>query len=264
MKTEKHKLWENTPGKCEEVPTVTAYIPEHKKSNGAIIVFAGGEYAARSNHEGEDYALFLANHGITAFVCAYRVAPHRFPLPLLDARRTIRFVRYHSEKYGLDKDKVYVMGSSAGGHLAALTSTYKATLDYENIDEIDKESCLPNGQILCYPVIGLLDEESGHRGSGRQFLDDELEKMGEALSPNLMADKVAPKAFIWHTFNDDYVNVINSLEYAKRLRRVNVSTEVHIFPDGQHGSGLARSNPHVARWSELLLVWLSYNGFLEQ
>ena len=119
MKTDKINLWENTPGKCEEIPSITAYIPENKKSDGAIMILPGGAYVGRAPHEGEGYAKFFAEHGITAFVCDYRVMPHEFPLPLLDSRRAMRFVRYHSEKYGLNKEKIYIMGSSAGGHLAA-------------------------------------------------------------------------------------------------------------------------------------------------
>lgn len=261
MEIEKNKLWENTPGMCEEIPSITAYIPENKKSSGAIIICPGGGYSGRSPHEGEGYARFFAEHGITAFVCDYRVKPHRFPLPLLDARRAVRFVRYHAKKYGLDKAKVYIMGSSAGGHLAALTCTYRNELELESNDEIDKENYLPDGQILCYSVIGLLGKEKGHIGSGKNLLGDDLAEMGDELSPYLIADENTPKAFIWHTFTDDVVNVINSLEYAERLRRVNVNTELHIFPVGHHGMGLARSNDYVARWSDMLMKWLEYNNF---
>ena len=73
----------------------------------------------------------MAENGISAFVVGYRVKPHTFPLPLLDARRGVRFVRFYAEKYGIDKNKVAIMGSSAGGHLAAFTSTYTDPIDFE-------------------------------------------------------------------------------------------------------------------------------------
>lgn len=263
MKTEKFYLWDKTPGMCEETPYVTAYIPDDKKSDGAVVIYPGGGYGMRAEHEGKGYAEFLANNGITAFVCEYRVYPHRFPLPLLDARRAVRCVRHNAEKYGLNKNSIFVMGSSAGGHLAALTSTYVQPIDFENTDEIDNEDFRPNGQILCYPVIKLLGKGIGHLGSGKNLLGDTQAEMGEELSPNLIADENTPQAFIWHTFDDSGVNVINSLEYAKRLREKNVNVEMHLYPNGPHGLGLAPEYPHVADWSLRLLEWFKYIGILK-
>lgn len=261
MKIEKYSLWDNPPGMCEEIPMVTVYIPKVKQSNGAMVIFPGGGYGGRSSWEGDGYARFFADKGITAFVCDYRVKPHRFPLPLLDARRTMRFARFYAEKYDVDKQKIYVIGSSAGGHLAALTCTYKESLEFEGIDEIDKEEYMPNGQILCYPVIGLLGKEKGHIGSGKNLLGDCIADIGDELSPNLIAGEGTPKAFIWHTFDDNIVNVINSLEYAKRLKRINTNTEVHVFPYGEHGLGLAQNDEYVGEWTRLLFRWLELNGF---
>lgn len=249
-------LWENTPGMCEETPVLDIYIPEKKTSDVAVVCCPGGAYRGRAAHEGKGYAEFLNSHGVTAFVCQYRVAPHRFPLQLLDARRAMRYVRYHSEEFGISKEKIYIMGSSAGGHLAALTATYHKPIDFEGLDEIDKEDCRPNAQILCYPVIALLDEGFAHLGSGRNLLGEKAQELGDALSPNLIADETAPKAFIWHTFDDNGVNVINTLEYAKRLRQVGVNAEVHIYPHGRHGLGIAYDTPYVHTWTQHLLDWL--------
>lgn len=264
MKTEILNLWEATPGLCEEIPSITAYIPDKKISDGAIVIFPGGGYGMRAEHEGAGYAKFLASHGITAFVCGYRVKPHSFPLPLLDARRAVRFVRFNNQKYGLDKNKIYVMGSSAGAHLAALLSTYYDSIEHENYDDIDKENYKPDGQILCYPVIKLLRAGIAHLGSGKNLLGDRQAELGEALSPDLIATSDAPKAFVWHTYNDSGVSVINSLDYVKRLREVGVEAELHVFPGGDHGMGLAKEVPHVAQWSNLLINWLGFNSFFEQ
>ena len=252
------QLWEQTPGMCEEIPVLDIYIPENRTTDIAVVIMPGGGYRGRAPHEGRGYAEFLNEHGIAAFVCQYRVAPHRFPLPLLDARRAIRYVRYYSEKFGINKEKVYIMGSSAGGHLSALTSTYREPIEFEGMDDIDRENPNPNGQILCYPVIKLLGKGIAHLGSGKNLLDDLQAEMGEELSPDLIADENTPKAFIWHTFNDGAVNVINSLDYAKRLRQMNVPVEMHIYPEGPHGLGLAPAYPHVADWAERLIAWLKF------
>lgn len=256
MLTKTVHLWENTPGMCQETPTLDIHIPARKHTKMAVVILPGGGYRERANHEGTGYAEFFNAYGITAFVCQYRVNPHLFPLPLLDARRTMRYVRAHSEELGIDKDNIYIMGSSAGGHLAALTSTYHKPIDFEGVDEIDKEDYRPNGQILCYPVISLLDEKIAHYGSGERLLGEQLQALGDDLSPNLIADETTPKAFIWHTFDDGSVNVINTLEYAKRLKQVGVSAEVHIYPRGNHGLGLAANMPYVRNWAQHLLQWL--------
>ena len=256
--TDTVQLWKQTPGMCEEIPVLGIYIPENKTTDIAVVIMPGGGYRGRAPHEGKGYAEFLNAHGIAAFVCQYRVAPHRFPLPLLDARRAIRYVRYFSEKFGISKEKVYIMGSSAGGHLSAMTSTYREPIEFEGLDDIDRENPNPNGQILCYPVIKLLGKGVAHLGSGMNLLGDKQVEMGEELSPDLIADENTPKAFIWHTFSDPAVNVINSLDYAKRLRQMNVPVEMHIYPEGSHGLGLAPNNPHVADWAERLIAWLKF------
>ncbi len=260
MSSEIIKLW----GNGEHDTTMTAYIPENKKSDGAVVIMPGGGYVIRADHEGKGYADFLNENGVIAFVCDYRVSPNRFPLPLLDARRAIRYIRYNAESFGLDKDKIFIMGSSAGGHLSAMTSTYIKEIDGENVDEIDKEDFRPNGQILCYPVIKLLGKGIAHLGSGANLLAEKQAEMGEELSPDLIADENTPKAFIWHTFEDAGVSVINSLDYAKKLKNVGVDVEMHIYPHGCHGLGLAANNPHVSQWSNSLIKWLKYIGFINE
>ena len=153
------QLWENVPGYVDggEKPYITYYPAENKKGDGAVIIFPGGGYAKRAPHEGKGYADYLTAQGISCFVLEYRVSPNRFPLPLLDARRAVRYVRANAEKYGIDPNKIAVMGSSAGGHLAAFVSTYLKPIDGEGADDLDTVDFRPNAQILCYPVIDIAE-----------------------------------------------------------------------------------------------------------
>ena len=257
-------LWEKVPGMCEEIPQITEFIPEDKKTDVAIVIFPGGAYSGRSEYEGKGYAEFLSKNGITAFAVDYRVAPHRFPLQLLDSRRAIQFVRYNAEKYGINKDKVLIMGSSAGGHLAALTSTYFDEINgFEIDDEISKENFIPNGQILCYPVINLSGKPGDtHFGSGVNLLGERYADLCYPLSPTNIVSSKTPPAFLWHTFEDNAVNVKNSLTYATALRDNNIPTEMHIYPHGHHGFGIptpdSKLNKHVYQWTESLLRWIEY------
>jgi len=260
-----YSLWNKVPGYCEEKPVIEYYKPENKLTDMAVIIFSGGGYCIRSEYEGRGYAEFLAQNGISSFVVQYRVQPHFFPLPLLDARRSVKFVRYNAEEFGVDKNKIAVMGSSAGGHLAALLSTYLSDLGIDEPDEIDRECFLPDAQVLCYPVINLHDQEIAHMGSAINFIGSDCETLRTALSPDLLVCKETPQAFIWHTFEDSVVNVRNSLEYAEELKKHNVPVELHIFPNGNHGLGLTKKltnvEKHIAIWSDLLIRWFKYIGW---
>ncbi|MBQ5313774.1 MAG: alpha/beta hydrolase [Oscillospiraceae bacterium] len=270
MYTEIYELWQKVPGRCDEKPMIKYYCPKDKRSECAVVIFPGGGYEKRAPHEGDGYAEFLSDNGITAFVVEYRVAPHSFPLPLMDARRAMRFVRANAEKFGIDKNRIAAMGSSAGGHLAALLSTYTDVIDDEFTDKTDSADYMPDAQILCYPVINLYDTQIAHIGSGDNLTGNKMAESGDIdtrrqLTPSLICSKNTPPAFIWHTFDDATVNVKNSLEYAAVLKSCGVDTELHIFPNGRHGLGLTnRSNDlenHVAQWSYLLLNWLKYIGW---
>lgn len=257
-------LWKNIPGMCEEVPVLEYYPAENKTTKATVVILPGGGYAVRAPHEGKGYAELLNSFGMDAFVCEYRVAPHRHPLPLLDARRAVQVVRSLSDELDLDCDKVGIMGSSAGGHLAASVCTYQG--EFPDIlvqkDEIDSINWLPDFQILCYPVIALND--FGHKGSGDNLLGhtDLYSPDRYKLSCQNNVHEKTPKAFIWHTFEDGGVPVQNSLTYVSELRRNNVYAELHVFPYGEHGLGIAPENPHVAQWTGLLKNWLKLNNLL--
>ncbi len=249
-------------------PLITAYVPTSQTADYAVVILAGGAYCFRADHEGKGYADFFAANGILSFVVDYRHHPDKFPIPLLDARRGVQFVRYHAKKFGIHPNKIAIMGSSAGGHLAAITSVYHGVFTIEPRDAIDAISHRPSAQILCYPVIKLLGKGIAHLNSGRNLLGDQHVELAEELSPDLIADSDAPPAFIWHTFEDEAVNVINSLDYAKRLKEKGVPTELHIFPCGEHGLGLCKGKDAVSqynrKWTTLLLDWLKTNAFSGQ
>ncbi len=254
-----YKLWEEDEGSV----LIHYYPAKERKSDAAVLIFPGGAYRGRASHEGVGYAEHFMEVGIDSFVVDYRVYPDFFPLPLLDARRAVRFVRYYAEKFGIDKEKIAIIGSSAGGHLCAMAATYREKIDGEGIDEIDNECYLANSQILCYPVISAVDESIWHKYSMESLLGDNM-AFAPNVSPELIADENTPDAFIWHTANDPSVNVINSYVYASALRRVNVPVEMHIFPDGPHGLGLAKDMPEtVGQWAGLMDNWLRAKNWLK-
>ncbi len=251
------KLWE-----CKDIQ-LSYYPAPVKSTDAAVVIFPGGGYSGYSHFEGEGYAQLFNTFGMDAFVLYYRLSPNRFPLQLLDARRALRSIRANSEKFGIAKNKILVIGSSAGGHLAALISTYKEPISGEGVDDIDREDFFPNGQILCYPVISS-DEEISNFGSYKNLLGDDYDKMKDMLSPDRLVNERTPRAFIWHTAEDKGVNVINSYRYAEALRMNNIPHELHIFPHGRHGLGLSPHFPYDAEWTQLLRRWLMLNGFINK
>ena len=265
------KLWDNTPGTLNTLPKLEYYPAENKKTNATVLILPGGGYSHLANHEGKGYAEYLNSIGMDAFVLYYRLSPDHFPMQLLDARRALRVIRSKKEELCIDENKIAIMGSSAGGHLAALTSTYTAPIDYEDIDELDKLSGMPNLTILCYPVIHHpAPDNIAHVGSYNNLLGDKMEEQCKEVSPDLLVNDTTPPAFIWHTSSDDGVNVINSYLYATALRNHGINHEMHIFPCGGHGLGLADNlpgitystggagiNKHVSQWTKLLKNYLT-------
>lgn len=263
MQNNKIPLWEcNTPGykAGEEIPTIEYFPAKNKLSRGCIIAFTGGAYQCRAPQEGTVYAEYFSKIGIDTFNVDYRVKPTRFPYPLLDARRAVRYVRANAENFGIDPEKIAVIGSSAGGHLAALLSTYKGEISCEGADEIDRFDYMPNAVALCYPVLDI----EGHRLSFENLLDDRVSEH-ESVTPFCIANENTPKTFIWHAQTDACVKVDGAFRYAARLNELGVSTELHIYPTGNHGVGLAKDgrlyDPYIENWSEHFISWLRLNDW---
>ena len=239
-------------------PTITAYSANSKC---AVIIFPGGGYMSRAEHEGKDYAEWFNSIGVTAFVVDYRVAPYKHPAEISDAMRAVKYVRALADKYGIDKNKIAVMGSSAGGHLAASVSVHYDKDFYQATDNIDRESCRPDATILCYPVIDMY--EYRHDGSRQNLIGMRpLEAEKDFMSLYKQVTPSTPQAFIWHTSEDEHVPCQNSLLYASALAAARVPVEAHIYPHGHHGLGLSAEVPHTAQWTVALHNWLKMIEFI--
>lgn len=259
------RMWETTPALAGEEPVLEYYPAENKRTDATVVILPGGGYTHRAKHEGEGYALLLNSMGLDAFVCEYRVLPYTFPVPLLDARRAIRYVRAHAAEYGVNPDRIAVMGSSAGGHLAALVANYRHPIEHEGVDELDLVSPFPNATIHCYAVShypdGVYVQQSGSFGN---LMGAGKEDTFPSISPDLLVTEDTPPAFLWHTSKDSSVTVRHSYLYAMALSRFGIPHELHVFPFGGHGMGVAPRDPHVAQWTGLLKNWLTVMGWLPE
>jgi acetyl esterase/lipase len=245
-----------------EVPQYQVYLPEKAKATGgAVVIFPGGGYTILAmDHEGHDYAKWLAERGVAGIVVKYRVSGndalgYHFPVPFLDARRAIRTVRSKAAEWGIDPKKIGVMGSSAGGHLASLCTTRFGDLfPEEGKDAIDRVSCRPDFSILIYPVISM-DSAIAHGGSRRRLLGGNPTAEELALySTEKAVGKDTPPVFLLTT-SDDMVDCRNSLNFAAACKEHGVPATLHQFEKGGHGYGL-KGKGALAIWPTLLESWL--------
>lgn len=266
------QLWpDGPPGvsgrQANELPTITPYMaPADQATGAAMVICPGGGYARLADHEGDHYARWLNEHGITAFVLRYRLGSDGFrhPAMLEDAARAVRWVRAHAARYGVDPRRVGIIGSSAGGHLASTLLTHFDPGRPEADDPVERQSSRPDLGILCYPVI-LLTGPYAHRGSRDQLLGPNApEELAAKLSNHQNVTSNTPPCFLWHTLEDTAVPAENSVAFATALRHAGVPFELHLFEKGAHGLGLGTREWDPARrhpWTAACVHWLRQRGF---
>ena len=262
---ESFPLWEkDVPGALgnaeKDIPTLTVFKPAEGTPNGAAMVICpGGGYGGLAQHEGKDYGEWLAKNGVTGFVLKYRLGSggYRHPVMLGDAARAVRLVRSQAQKWGIDPERVGIMGSSAGGHLASTLLTHFDDGKAGASDSVERQSSRPDLGILCYPVITF--GEFTHAGSKKNLVgENPAEELVKLLSNELQVTTNTPPTFLWHTYEDTGVVPQNSMLFAMALQKNKVPYELHVYEKGRHGIGLANGHP----WTEQCLRWLKLRGFV--
>lgn len=226
---------------------------EAEGARGAVIVCPGGGYTHKAPHEGAPVAEMIRAVGVSAFVLDYRVRPFRIETPLHDALRAIRLVR------SMGYEKVAILGFSAGGHLSGAAATLWDSGDPAAEDPIERFSSRPDAFVPCYGATSfrVFEQTWARETLGEQYSDEYVNRFSAEL--NVTAD--TPPAFIWHTADDPVVPVRSALLLASALSAHGVSCEMHIYPHGRHGLGLAGEEPVVHQWCEQAQNWLLRLGF---
>jgi acetyl esterase/lipase len=232
-----------------------------------MVICPGGGYAGLAPHEGKNYALWLADQGVTGFVLKYRLGSsgYHHPSMLQDAARAVRLVRANAEEWKLDPKRIGIMGSSAGGHLASTLLTHFDAGRPDADDPVERQSSRPDLGILCYPVITM--GEKAHGGSKKYLLgQNPAPELVELLSNELHVTKDTPPCFLFHTAADKDVAVENSLAFAAALQRAGVPFDLHIYQNGPHGIGLGSRDYDPAKfhpWTKDCAFWLKEQGFVK-
>jgi acetyl esterase/lipase len=244
-------------------PRLTAYLPDKNKATGsAFIVCPGGGYRGLAGHEAAPIAQWLNTLGITSFVLEYRHAPEfQHPVPLQDATRAMRIVRAHANEWGLNPDKIGILGFSAGGHLASSLATHFDAGNPDAQDPIERVRSRPDAAVLVYPVISLV-ADCTHKGSRNALLGPDPDpELVRYMSSELQVTPETPPTFLMHTVADTVVPYENSLLFAAALRKAGVSHEMHIYEPGQHGYALGQGHPILSSWPGRCADWLHAHGF---
>jgi acetyl esterase/lipase len=263
-------LWpDGAPGalgtSSNDIPTLTPYLCGTNATGAAMIICPGGGYSRLASHEGEGYALWLNQHGISCFVLTYRLGSHgyRHPAMLQDGTRAVRWVRAHADEYKIDARRVGLMGSSAGGHLTSTVLTHFDAGDTNSADAVERQSSRPDLGILCYAVISMA--QFAHKGSHDNLLGTNASpELVKLLSNELQVKTNTPPCFLWTTFEDKTVPMENTMMFAEALRKNHVPFDLHVYEKGGHGMGLGDkkepSTPHHP-WAADCLFWLKQRGF---
>ncbi len=248
-------------------PALQVYpAPADKNTGAAIVVCPGGGYYGISFiNEGIEVAKWLNEIGISAFVLHYRlpddaIMKDKSIAPLQDGQEAVRLVRRNAKDWGIDPNKIGIMGFSAGGHLASTVSTH---FDEKVYQAIDSTSARPDFSVLVYPVISM-DSTITHWGSRESLLGKKpSEEMIKKFSNELQVTDKTPPAFIVHALDDYYVDIQNSIRYTMALRERKVPCELHLYEQGGHGFGLGYSNGTEKTWTKACEKWLEAKGFIK-
>lgn len=262
---EKIRLDEN-----DETVFLEVYAPD--KIDGftrdAILVIPGGAYAqVCHDREGEPIAMAFLPYGFASFVLHYSVKEECvFPMQLIQASKAMKHIRDNAEKYGINPERVFAVGFSAGGHLAGSLG------NLWNLEEVTKAvggelGCnKPTGTMLIYPVVSG-DEKFSHLWTLRNLfgVEEPTKEMRHQFSLDKHIGEHSSPAFIFHTVADQSVNVENSISLISAYNKAGVMYEAHIFPNGPHGMALANEiteigNPEyvdeaMSKWIELAVLW---------
>jgi acetyl esterase/lipase len=233
-------------------PTITIYRPAKDIDTGAAVVICpgGGYWNLYWQLEGEEIAAWLNTIGVTGVILKYRVPrrpgePEKEPArrPLQDSQRAISLLRSRAKEWGIDPDRIGIMGFSAGGHLAIATATRFEERTYPPIDDVDKVSCRPDFAVPVY---------SGYLKA----------KVKDELAPGLHIPDGTPPVFLVHGGDDLISSPEHSVVMYLALKRANVPAELHIYASTAHDFGARSGDRPFATWTDSCRHWMRDQGFL--
>ena len=209
------------------------------KDRPLILVCPGGGYCMTSDREADAVAVQFNAMGFHSAVLRYSVAPAEYPEALLEVGSSLAHIRKNARKWHVDKDKIILVGFSAGGHLVCSYCCFWKESFVSDKLGVDREELRPNGMILGYPVI--TSGEFAHYESIENLLGTKAsdKDLWAKMSLEHQISGSVPRTFVWHTYEDNTVPVQNTMLLVDALVRENIPVECHIFEKGGHGLSMA-------------------------
>lgn len=245
-------------------PRLIVHQPQHPNGT-AILVISGGGYAhIELGKESTPAANWLQSEGVTAFELIYRLPQENWSstkVPFEDAQRAMRIIRNLANHYGIDQHKIGILGFSAGGHLAGITSTLFDKNFYKPVDAIDSLSAKPDFAGLIYPVISMLPPNNKTHSLKSILGNQPTTEEEVAFSVEKQVNSHTPPTFLAQALDDPISPVDNSYLMDKALKNANIPVEMHIFQTGGHGWGLGKKGSEVSAWPGLFKTWAQNSGF---
>jgi acetyl esterase/lipase len=252
----------------EDAPRLYSFPAAGPGLHPAVLLLPGGGYTHLvMDKESGIEAVWLNQHGISAYVLQYRVNPkYLYPAPLLDGLRAMRYVRAHATAWHLQPDAIGVWGFSAGGHMAGYLSTVSPANDpTKPTDATDALSARPDFAILSYARVDLAPAIPGTFGMLTLTGPNASKAMLDAVDPILHVTKGTPPTFIYSTEHDEKVDPLNATLYFNALHLAGVPAELHVFELGQHGTHMGTdqpNSPELAIFPTLLEHWLELHHWI--
>jgi acetyl esterase/lipase len=229
-----------------------------------VIICPGGGYARLAiTKEGNELVRQLHRVGADAFILKYRLVEYGQPAPLQDVLRAVRLVRSRADAFGIHPDRIGVIGSSAGGHVAASAATLFDAPEGRTGAVLDATRARPDFVALLYPVI-TMEPPFAHQGSRRNLLGaSPPASLVERWSVDRQVTKDTPPTFLVHTLEDTSVPLENSLLFFQALRRAGVPAEMHLYERGPHGFGTRPDLGPTSGWPDRLTEWMRSHGWID-
>lgn len=253
-----------------DVPKLYSYPASGPGPHSAVVVLPGGGYTHLvMDKEGALEARWLQSHGVSAYVLQYRLWPrYKYPYPLLDGLRAVRYVRAHAADWHLDPNAIGIWGFSAGGHMSGYLATAAPDAP-ENAsgthDAIDQVSAHPDFAILSYARLDLNPKIPGTFGMKTLVGPDATQSQIDAVDPILHVTAATSPCFIYSTEHDQTVNALNASHFFSALIAVGVPAELHIFEQGLHGTHMGTDKtefPELAITPTLIQHWLQIHHWM--
>lgn len=240
------------------------------RTGAAVVICPGGGYGMLAyQHEGYEIADWLNKNGITAVILRYRIFPYRHPVPMMDVQRAMQTVRANSKQWGVDPQRIGVLGFSAGGHLASTATVHHLAADPDSDDPVRRVTSRPDFSVLVYPVISMRDGVT-HGGSKRNLLGKEPKpELVDLMSNDERINATTPPTILVHSKDDKVVLIENSERFLAGLKKNKIPGELVVFETGGHGYGLGRgrNDPNKTHetdaWPKQCIAWFGKIGVID-